>query len=403
MDAVAITGLGCLSPLGSDPDQHWAALRQGFSAIAPLIGQDSNTLKVHVAAQVTEFEPGAHFPSAQIGLLDRHSQFALVAARQAVTDAGLDEATLSGMAAVVGTGCGGKETDEITYQRLYREGKNRVHPFTIPRGMPSAASSQVTMDLGIQGPAFTVASACASSNHAIAQAVLMIRAGLVNVALAGGTDAPFTHGLLKSWEALRVLAPDTCRPFSANRKGLVLGEGAGMVVLESLEHARRRGAHVHALISGVGMSADAGHITDPSVDGAARAMTAALKDAGCTPDQIDYINAHGTGTLHNDITETQAIHQVFGEHAGHLKVSSTKSMHGHALGAAGAMELIATVRALQSGILPPTANFTTPGEGCDLDYIPNQAIETPCRRALSNSFAFGGLNAVLVVERSPES
>ncbi len=403
MDPVAITGLGCISPLGVDPERHWNALRQGFSAIGPLIGQDPDALKVQVAAQIAEFEPGAHFPSTQLGLLDRHSQFALVAARQAVADADLDDGTLSRMAAVVGTGCGGKETDEITYQRLYREGKSRVHPFTIPRGMPSAASSQVTMDLGIQGPAFTVASACASSNHAIAQAVLMIRAGLVDVALAGGTDAPFTHGLLKSWEALRVLAPDTCRPFSADRKGLVLGEGAGMVVLESLDHARRRGAKIHALISGVGMSADAGHITDPSVDGAARAMTAALNDAGCAPDQIDYINAHGTGTLHNDITETQAIHQVFGDHAKRLKVSSTKSMHGHALGAAGALELIATVRALQSGILPPTANFTNPGEGCDLDYIPNQAIEVPCQRALSNSFAFGGLNAVLVVEKPPVS
>ena len=403
MTAVAVTGLGCISPLGANPEQHWAALRQGISAIAPLIGQEGGDLKVEVAAQISEFQPGAHFSSAQLGLLDRHSQFALVAARQAVTDAGLDEAALSCMATVVGTGCGGKETDEITYHRLYREGKHRVHPFTIPRGMPSAASSQVTMDLGIQGPAFTVASACASSNHAIAQAVLMIRAGLVEAALAGGTDAPFTHGLLKSWEALRVLAPDTCRPFSADRKGLVLGEGAGMVVLESLEHARRRGASIHALITGVGMSADAGHITDPSVDGAARAMAAALADAGVAPNQIDYINAHGTGTQHNDITETQAIHQVFGDHAARLKVSSTKSMHGHALGAAGALELIATIRALQSGLLPPTANFTAPGEGCDLDYIPNQAVESPCRRALSNSFAFGGLNAVLLIEKPPAS
>ncbi len=399
MKGIAVTGLGCISALGGNVEENWAALSTGRSAIEHLQGFEETDLKVATAAQAKDFVPESHFQAAQLGLLDRHSQLALVAAREAVEDAGLSPEQLKPMAAVVGTGCGGKETDELTYQRLYRDGKPRVHPFTIPRGMPSAASSQVSMQLGIQGPCFTLASACASANHAIAQAVLMIRAGIVDAAIAGGADAPFTYGLLKSWEALRVLSPETCRPFSADRKGLVLGEGAGMVILESLEHAQARGAHIYAILSGIGMSADAAHITDPASEGAARAMQAALADARKDPGEIDYINAHGTGTLLNDPSETRAIHAVFGRHTERLLVSSTKSMHGHTLGAAGAIELIATVKALQEGVIPPTANFTAPGEGCDLNYVPNEPARVSCKSAMSNSFAFGGLNAVLVVDR----
>ncbi|WP_456377059.1 beta-ketoacyl-[acyl-carrier-protein] synthase family protein [Thiolapillus sp.] len=397
---VAITGLGCISSLGNSVADNWAALADGSSAIRPLSGFEETDLKVASAAQVQNYSPEAYFQSSRLGLLDRHSQFALVAAREAVEDAGLDPPDLAASAAIIGTGCGGKETDEITYQKLYQEQKPRVHPFTIPRGMPSAASSQISMELGIQGPSFTLSSACASSNHAVAQAVLMIRSGMVDLAIAGGADAPFTYGLLKSWEALRVLSPDTCRPFSADRKGLVLGEGAGMVVLESLEHARRRGAVIHALISGIGMSADASHITDPSSEGAARAMQAALDDAALAAEEVAYINAHGTGTRQNDPSETAAIRQVFGNHAGKLLVSSSKSMHGHALGAAGAIELIATVLSLKQGLIPPTANFTSAGEGCDLDYVANRSLEMEYDHALSNSFAFGGLNAVLAVSRT---
>lgn len=397
---VAITGLGCISSLGGNVADSWAALALGKSAIGSLTGFEGTDLKVASAAQVQDYSPEAHFQPARLGLLDRHSQFALIAAREAVEDAGLEPENLADSAAVIGTGCGGKETDEITYQKLYQEQKSRVHPFTIPRGMPSAASSQVSMELGIRGPSFTLSSACASSNHALAQAVLMIRSGMVDLAIAGGADAPFTYGLLKSWEALRVLSPDTCRPFSADRRGLVLGEGAGLVVLESLEHARQRGASIHALISGIGMSADASHITDPSSEGAARAMQAALDDADLAPQDVAYINAHGTGTQQNDPSETAAIRQVFGGHAERLLVTSTKSMHGHALGASGAIELIATVRSLQEGLIPPTANFTTPGEGCDLNYAPNSPLEMKYNHALSNSFAFGGLNAVLAVSRT---
>jgi len=334
-----------------------------------------------------------------LGLLDRHSQFALIAAREAVADAGLKESDLKPAAAIIGTGCGGKETDEQTYQKLYLDHKTRVHPFTIPRGMPSAAASQVSMQLGTQGPAFTVSSACASSNHAIAQAVMMIRSGMVDVAITGGTDAPFTYGLLKAWEALRVLSSGTCRPFSIDRDGLVLGEGAGIIVLESMAHARERGADIYGELAGFGMSADAAHITDPSSNGAARAMALALTDAQVTPDQITYINAHGTGTKQNDPSETKAIRQVFGDHSDDLFVSSTKSMHGHVLGASGVIELIAAVLSLRHGIIPPSANFTAPGEGCDLNYVPNKPVSLDYGMALSNSFAFGGLNAVLVVRK----
>lgn len=397
-DRVVVTGLGSVSALGLNTDQFWCSLKEGRNGIAPLEGFDGAGLKVEQGAQVRGFEPADHFSGKDIPLLDRYSQFALLACREALAQAGLDEAALEGAAAVIGSGCGGKETDEITYHQLYRQGRARAHPLTIPKGMPSAAASQVSMQLAIAGPVFTVSSACSSANHAIAQAALLIRAGVTEVAIAGGTDAPFTYGLLKAWEALRVLSKDNCRPFSADRSGLVLGEGAGMVVLESERHAKGRGAPILARLAGSGMSADAGHITDPSAEGAARAIQAALRDARMDGQSVDYVNAHGTGTLANDRTESEALHRVFGQHAGSLMVSSTKSMHGHALGASGGLEFVATVLALREGVIPPTINFTTPGEGCDLDYVPNVAREKKIRVAISNSFAFGGLNAVQVLQ-----
>ncbi len=395
---VVITGLGAVSALGLNTGQFWSAIKEGQSGISSIQGFDQAALKINRAAQVKGFEPALHFSSKELPLLDRYSQFALMACREAIGQSGLERVDLSHAAAVVGTGCGGKETDEVTYDHLYRQQKSRVHPFTIPRGMPSAAASQVSMQLAIAGPVFTVSSACSSANHAIAQAALMIRAGVVDVAVAGGTDAPFTYGLLRAWEALRVVSADTCRPFSADRSGLVLGEGAGMVVLESETSARRRGATILARLAGSGMSADAGHITDPSAEGAARAMRLALLDSRLDSRDVDYVNAHGTGTVANDRTETEALHQVFGEHAASLMVSSTKSMHGHALGAAGGLEFIATVMALREGVIPPTINFTRAGEGCDLDYVPNIAREKKISVAISNSFAFGGLNAVQVLQ-----
>ncbi|MEJ1406483.1 MAG: beta-ketoacyl-[acyl-carrier-protein] synthase family protein [Candidatus Sedimenticola sp. (ex Thyasira tokunagai)] len=360
---VVITGLGCISSLGGSSGDFWCSLKEGRSGIGPLKMDSHEGLKLSIAAQIKDFVPEDHFSSTVLSCLDRYSQLALVAAREAVADAVLGESNLVTAAVVIGTGCGGKETDEATYRQLYVDNKKRAHPLTIPKGMPSAAASQINMQMGITGPAFTVSSACASANHAVAQAAMMIRSGLVDVALAGGTDAPFTYGLLKAWEAMRVLSSDTCRPFSADRKGLVLAEGAGMVVLESLSHAQKRGAKIHAELAGFGMSSDAGHITQPSADGAARAISAALRDASLNPEDVDYINAHGTGTQANDITETQALKIAFGTGAGKLMVSSTKSMHGHALGAAGGLELIATVMTLAEGVVPPTANFITPGEG----------------------------------------
>lgn len=394
---VVITGLGVISPIGNDLHHFWNSLRAGRSGIEPLQGFNSTSLRLKIGSQIKNFNANEHFSPSELPLLDRYSQFAVIAAREAAADAGLDKDALLRTAAVVGTGCGGKETDEETYRKLYQEGRSRAHPLTIPKGMPSAAASQISMQLGVTGPVFSVASACASANHAIAQSLMMIRSGLVDVAITGGTDAPFTYGLLKSWEAMRVVSSDTCRPFSVDRSGLVLGEGAGMLVIESLDHALKRGAKIYAELAGSGMSADAGHITDPSKEGAERAINAALSDAGLQPEAVDYVNAHGTGTMANDVMETAALHGVFGKHAETLAVSSTKSMHGHALGASGGLELIATVMALRNGILPPTANFTTPGEGCDLDYVPNEARRREIGVAISNSFAFGGLNSVLVI------
>ena len=263
--------------------------------------------------------------------------------------------------------------------------------------MANAAASHVSMEFGITGPAFAVSSACASANHAIGLAFDMVRRGQMRAAIAGGSEACITVGSLKGWEALRVLATDTCRPFCRDRRGMVLGEGAGIFVLETLETARARGAPILAELAGFGMSADAADLVLPSETGAARAIAGALKDAGLAPERIDYVNAHGTGTAANDVAETRALRRVFGDHAGRLAVSSTKAVHGHALGAAGAIELVAAVRAITDGVVPPTANFTAPDPDCDLDYVPNEARERTVGAALSNSFAFGGLNAVLAL------
>ncbi len=397
-ERVLITGLGAICALGTTVSDYWASLVAGRSAIGPLGNLAAGT-RISIGATIPGFAPSKHFSSDKLSLLDRYSQFAVLAAREALTDAGLskDEDAVRRAGGVIGTGCGGKQTDEETYVTLYKRGRCRVHPLTIPKGMPSAAASMVSQDLGIQGPVFSVASACASGAHAITQGYMMIKAGLVEVAVVGGTDAPFTFGLLKAWEALRVVSNDTCRPFSRDRTGMVLGEGSGVLILESEEHARRRGAAVYAELCGCGMSSDADHITRPNVGGIARAIQKALEDARIAADAVDYVNAHGTGTIANDIAETEALHCVFGPYARKLTVSSTKSMHGHALGASSALELIATVLAVHHNVTPPTANFTQAGEGCDLDYTPNTAREQNIRVAISNAFAFGGLNATLVI------
>lgn len=398
---VVITGLGIVSGLGLSTTEFWNALKAGQTAIKPLDPAIKNNVRMALGATVPVFDPENYFSADELTIMDRNSQLAVMAAQQAVEDSGLAgrQEILSDTAAIIGSGCGGKHTDEETYDQLYKQQSSRAHPLTIPKGMPSAAASMVSLHLGIKGPVFGLTSACASGSHSIIQGMTMIQSGMVDVALVGASDAPFTYGLLKSWDALRVISNDTCRPFSADRSGIVLGEGAAIMVLESEEHARQRGARIYAELAGCGMTSDAGHITRPDIAGITRAIQKALNHAGLVPADIDYINAHGTGTPINDATETEAIHRVFGEHAKNLAISSTKSMHGHALGASSALELVATTLAIYHDIIPPTANYTDADELCDLDYVPNTARQKVVNVALSNSFAFGGLNAVIAIKK----
>ncbi|MBS0211897.1 MAG: beta-ketoacyl-[acyl-carrier-protein] synthase family protein [Proteobacteria bacterium] len=403
MRRVAITGMGSINTLGHDAPSSWAAMREGRVGIGPIANIPTDLLQVKIAAEVRGFDPTAHFDSKRLTFLDRVSQFALVAAREAIAQSGLDfraDGRGERTACLIGTGIGGENTHDQTAQRFYGERKANVHPLTIVRLMANAPACQVTMEFGITGPSYAVVSACASANHAMAQAFDMVRSGRVDFAVTGGSEACLTVTCVKAWEAVRVTADDTCRPFSKQRRGMVLGEGAGIFVLEEWEHAKARGATILAEFAGAGMSADAADIVLPSAAGAAKALAGALADARMDAGEIGYINAHGTGTPANDPTETRAIRQVFGAHADALAVSSTKSMHGHALGAAGALELIAAIGALREGVIPPTANFIDPDPACDLDYVPNTPREKPLRAALSNSFAFGGLNAVLALRRA---
>ncbi len=412
MRHVAITGMGAVSALGIGVPAFWNGLLAARSGVRRITLFDPAELLVPIAAEAPDYDPAAHFPNKKLDLLDRFSQFALLAAREALRDAGLDspqafpEAERERSGVALGTGMGGATTEDQGYRAVYRDGAPRVHPFTIPRSMHNAATAMLTMDLGMRGPALAFSTACAAASHAIGEAAEMIRSGRADVMLAGGSDAPITFAVMKAWEAMRVLAPPpdgsaarACRPFSADRQGLVIGEGAGVVVLEEWERARRRGAPLHAELAGYAATADAGHITQPGVEAPARAVCAALEQARLAPDRVGYVNAHGTGTRLNDSTETAILKRVFGGHAYRLAVSSTKSMHGHAMGASGALELIATVLAVERGVVPPTANYTGPDPECDLDYVPNCAREIRVEAGVSNSFAFGGLNAVLVVRR----
>jgi len=401
MNRVVVTGLGIISPLGHSVAEVTASLRAGRSAIGPLANIPTEGLITRIGAEVRGFDPAALFSERQLPLLDRCAQLGLVAARQAVAQSGLDFRGPLGArtATIVGSGVGGMNTMDDSFRRIYAEGGKRAHPFTVPKLMISATMSHITMEHGLTGPSFTVASACASANHAMGVAYHMVRSGGVDVAVTGGAEAVFTFGTIKAWEALRVMAPETCRPFSKNRAGMVLGEGAAMFVFEERERALARGAGILCEMAGFGMSSDAGDIVLPSLDGASAAMRNCLADGGLSPGDVDYINAHGTGTAANDVTETKAIHAVFGPHARALAVSSTKSLHGHALGAAGALELAATVIAMREGFIPPTANYAEPDPECDLDYVPNQARAAQIEVAMSNSFAFGGHNAVIAVRR----
>ena len=400
---VAITGLGIISPLGLNLEENWKSLSEGRPAIGPIQGADCSTLRFKNGAEVTGYDPVKHFPGGKDAYIDRFAQFSVVAAREALQNSGLElTPELRERSAIVcGSAVGGQAAIEAGFQDLWVEGRGRVHPLTIPKTMSNAGASHIAMDLGMSGPTYTVSTACSSANHAIGQAFRLVRDGEADAAMTGGSESIFNIGMLKAWEAMRVIAPDTCRPFSKDRRGMILGEGGAMMVLEPMDAAKARGAKIFAEICGFGMTADAHHLTQPAVHGPARAMRGALREAGLEPEAIGYINAHGTGTPGNDPVESSAIREVFGAHADKIGVSSTKSMHGHALGAAGALEAIATILALYHGVLPPTANFNERDPECDLDYIPNQPRALRVEAALSNSFAFGGLNAVVAFRAAP--
>lgn len=399
MNRVVITGIGIVSPVGCTLGDFWSALVEARSGVGPITIIPTEGLLIRIAAQVLGFDPTAHFESRQANLLDRFARFAVVAARAAVRDAELeiDEPHALEAVTIVGSGVGGQVAMDDQYYKIYGQKHSKVHPLTIPRLMINAAASNISMDLGLKGPTYSVATACASGTHAIGQAFHLLRMGQVPFALAGGSEACLTFGTLKGWEALRVLTDDACRPFSKTRSGLVLGEGAAILVLETRDRALARGARVYAEILGFGMTADAADLTAANADGGARAMHAALRDSRANPEDIDYVNAHGTGTDLNDRTESRALRQVFGPHADRLAVSSSKGVLGHSLGAGGALEIAATALALHTQTIPPTANFEEPDPTCDLDFVPNVARQAQLRMAMSNSFAFGGLNAVVVL------
>lgn len=410
MRRVAVTGIGVISPLGNDPDTFFDTLVRGDSGIVRLprrpnspAGEPPSDDCIGGAAK---FDGAGYFPAPRLRMLDRVSQFALVAADQAVRDADLAfearDRERSGV--FVGTGMGGAQTTDDGYFALYAEGSDRVKPYTVLMAMNNAAASWIGIEYGLLGPNLTYSTACSSSAVAIGEAARRIAAGDVDVMIAGGSEAPLNPGTLAAWNALKTLATvdptnpgASCKPFAKDRSGLVLGEGAAMVVLEDWSHAKARGVRIHAELVGYGLATDATHITRPSVEGQALAMRRALESAAMQPVEVGYINAHGTATLANDAVETAAIKSVFGAHAVRVPVSSTKSMHGHLLGAAGALEFVAALLALERQIIPPTINLRVPDPECDLDYVPGAArTGTALTAVMSNSFAFGGTNAVLI-------
>ncbi|WP_373636650.1 beta-ketoacyl synthase [Yoonia sp. BS5-3] len=401
MRRVVITGAGTINPLGADVPATLSAMRAGRCGIGALDIPDVDRLSIQIGGQIKDYDETAHFNRQQIALYDRFTQFTLLAARQAITQSGLHFsgglADRSGV--VLGTSGGGLNTQDENYRAVYEAGKNRVHPFIVPKLMNNAAASHVSMEWNLRGPSFTVATACASSNHAMGQAFNMIRSGMTEVIVTGGSEAMLCFGGIKAWEGLRVMSRDACRPFSATRNGMVQGEGAGVFVFEEYEHAKARGAEILCEVAGFAMTSDASDIVMPSKQGAARAIAGALADAKLDADQVGYINAHGTGTAANDKTECSAVADVFGAHADQLMISSTKSMHGHLIGATGAVELLACIMALRDGVIAPTIGYEEPDPECALDVVPNEARDARVDVALTNAFAFGGLNAVLALRK----
>ena len=401
MKRVAITGAGTINPLGHTVPMTLEAMREGRCGIGPLDIRDVDRLMIQIGGQVDGYDPDAHFNRQQQALYDRFTQFTMLAAKEALAQAGLEfTGQLAAETGVVfGTAGGGVNTWDDNYRAVYEEKKNRVHPFVVPKLMNNAAASHVSMQWNLKGPTFTVATACASSNHAMGQAFNLVRSGASRVMVTGGSESMLTFGGVKAWEGLRVMSRDACRPFSANRNGMVQGEGAAVFVFEEMEHARARGADILAEVAGFSMTSDAADIVMPSKQGAARAISGALRDGGINPDDVGYINAHGTGTLANDKTECAAVADAFGHHADRLMISSTKSMHGHLIGGTGAVELLACIMAVRDGVVAPTIGYEEPDPECALDVVPNVAREAQVDVVLSNAFAFGGLNAVLALRK----
>jgi nodulation protein E len=398
---VVITGVGVVSSLGNNATEFWDALSAGRSGIGPITRADTSNIRFKNAAEVRGFDETQHFDDKALLWLDPFALYGIVAAREAVADSGIEftDQLRDRGGVITGSCLGGKTTEDELFYKLYAENKQRQQPVAIPRAMSNAVASHVSMEFGLTGATFTTSTACSSSNHAMGQAFWLLRQGTIDVAIAGGSEAPICFGNLKAWEAMRVVSPDTCRPFSKDRTGMILGEGAAMFVMETLGAAQARGAKIYAEIAGFGMSADAHHLTMPLAAGAAKAMREAVADANLRPEQVGYVNAHGTATQANDPMESDAIRMVFGDHTDNIHVSSTKSMHGHTLGAAGAIEAAATVLGLHNRLLPPNANFTEADPECNINVIANAAVASEPEAAISNSFAFGGLNAVLAFKR----
>jgi nodulation protein E len=400
MNRVVITGAGTINALGGSVPETLQAMREGQLGIGPLQMRDLDRLSVKIGGQIKDFDPETHFDRQKLALYDRVTQLVLLASREAMAQSGLEitEELSETTGVVLGTAAGGMNTWDDNFRSVYEEGKNRVHPFVVPKLMTNAAASHLSMAYNIKGPSLTVSTACASSNHAIGLAFQMVRSGMARAMLAGGGDAMLTFGGIKAWEGLRVMSKTACRPFSANRSGMVQGEGAGVFVLETYEGAKARGAEILAELIGFSMTSDAGDIVMPNQQGAVRAIRGALRDACLDPQDIGYINAHGTGTAANDKTECAAVMEAFGAHAPALMMSSTKSMHGHLIGGTGAVELLACLMALRDGVIAPTIGYEQPDPNCAVDVVPNVARQAKVTAALSNAFAFGGMNAVLALK-----
>lgn len=397
---VVVTGLGAITAAGSGVPALWEAAREGRSGVSDFRLDRYPRQRITRAAHIAGFDPAAHLSEQELKTTDRFAQLALVAAAEALKHAGLDTGAPLGprFGAIIGSGIGGSWTTDDGHYAFYVT-ETRTDLLTIAKVMPNAAASQISMRYGVRGPSLAISSACASGTQAVGYGLQMIRAGMADAMLVGGSEALLTPATFRAWEVLRVMAPETCRPFSDKRNGMVLGEGAAVLVIEELEHALKRGATPLAEIAGYGTTSDAGDLLRPTVEGPAAAMANALADAGLTPRDIGYVNAHGTGTVLNDISESEALRQVFGAHIGEVSVSSTKPIHGHALGAAGAIELVITVQALRDNIAPPTINWLAPDPKCLADPVPNTARARPIDAAISNSFAFGGINATIAIRK----